>query len=116
MRRLGTEEGSGYYLGSDPKLEVDPVPLEMAEWQLQVGCWRPRPVKWKISRHRGGQEDKRVGSEMASLRQPAEGPPLCHPVDERRLATKGGCTLAAHLRAAGAMFVGIALGPIPNYG
>ena len=50
-------------------------------------------MKLKISRHRGGQEDKRVGLEMASLWQSTSSspciPPLCHLVDEGRLATVG---------------------------
>ena len=50
-------------------------------------------MKRKISRHRGGPEDKRVGSEVASLQQPSGVPPcspsLCNPVDEKRLAAMG---------------------------
>ena len=68
MRRLGTEEASRHYPASGTRLEAHPVPLESAEWLSAVG--RPKPVKWKISRHRVGPEDKRVGSEVASLWQP----------------------------------------------
>ena len=50
-------------------------------------------MKWEISRHKGGQEDKRVGSVVGSPRQPAIGLPcslpLCHPVDEGQLAIMG---------------------------
>ena len=54
-------------------------------------------MKWKVSRHRGGPEDKRVGSEVAGLQQPSRGPscippgspPLCHPADEGLLASIG---------------------------
>ena len=61
----------------------------------------------KSRRHRGGPEDKRVGSVAASLQRASGGPPfkppLCHPVAEGRLAS----IVAASLwRAAGAMFVG----------
>ena len=69
MRRLGTEKANHHYPDSHTRLEADPVLQESAEWQLEIGCWRPKPVKWNMSRHRGGQEDKRVGSEMASLWQ-----------------------------------------------
>ncbi len=93
MRRLGTEEASRHYPASNPRLEADPMLLELAEWWLRVGCGQPNPVKWNISRRRGGQEDKKVGSEVASLQQPASGPPcsppLCHPVDKGRLAAMG---------------------------
>ena len=93
MRRLGTEEASRHYPASGTRLEADPLQLELAEWWLEVGCWRPKPVKQNISRHIDGQEDKRVGSEVASLRQAAStppcSPPLCHPVDEGWLATMG---------------------------
>ena len=93
MRRIGTEEASHHYPASGTRLEADPVPLELAEWGLQVSCWRPKPVKWKISGHRGGQGDKRVGSEVASLWQPAGSPPcspsLCHAMDEGWLAAMG---------------------------
>ncbi len=47
-------------------------------------------MKRKISRHRSGQKDKRVGSEVTSLWWPTGGspcsPPLCHPVDEGEVA------------------------------
>ena len=92
MRRLG-KEASRYYPASGSRLEADPVLLESAEWWLEVGCWWPKPVKWNISRHRGGQEDKTVGSKVTSLWWPAGGPPcrmpLCHPVYKGRLATIG---------------------------
>ncbi len=58
---------------------------QLAEWWLEVSCWWPKPGKQNISRHRGGQEDKRVGSKVASLWQPAGSSP-CSP-------------LAAHLEA-----------------
>ena len=58
MRRLSTEEANRYYPASGTRLEADPVPLEWAEWRLEVGCWRPKPVKQNIIRHKGGQEDK----------------------------------------------------------
>ena len=61
MTRLGTEEASRHYPVSVTRLEANPVLLESAEWWLQVSFWKPKPVKWKISRHRGGHEDKRVG-------------------------------------------------------
>ena len=67
--------------------------LELAEWELEMGCWQPKPVEQNISRHRSGEEDKRVGSEVASHWQPAGGqpcsPPLCHLVDEGQLAAMG---------------------------
>ena len=49
-------------------------------------------MKQKISWHRGGQEDKRVGSDVASLQWPSRGLPgrhLCHPVDEGLLTSMG---------------------------
>ena len=56
---------------------------------MQVGCWRPEHVKWKVRWHGGGSGDKRVGSGKASLWRPSRGPPcrppLCHPVDEGQL-------------------------------
>ena len=52
MRRVGREEASCHYPASNTRLEADPVPLGLAEWQLPVGCWGPKPVKWNISRHR----------------------------------------------------------------
>ena len=93
MRRVGTEEVSCHYPSSNTGLEVDPVPMGSAEWWLQVGCLSPKSVKRKINRHRGGHENKRVGSEAGSLWRPASGspysPPLYHPVDEGRLAAMG---------------------------
>ena len=72
MRRVGTEEASHHYPASNTRLEADPVPVGSAEWQLGLGCWWPKPVKWNISRRRGGQEDKKVGSVAAG------GPPMAH--------------------------------------
>ena len=93
MRRLSTVDNSCHYSASDTRLEANPVPLESAEWRLQVSCWRPKAVKQKINRHRGGQENKRVGSEVTSLWWPTSNPPcsplLCHAVDEGLLATMG---------------------------
>ena len=82
MRRVGKEEASHHYPASGTSLEADPMPLGLAEWRLEVSCWRPKLEKQKISRHRGGHEDKGVGSEVGS-------PPLCHPVYESRLAAMG---------------------------
>ena len=88
---LGTEEASLHNPPSGTRLEADSVLLEEAEWGHQIGYWRPEPVKWKVRWHRGGSEDKRVGSEEASFQRPSVGPPcrtpLCHPVAERQLAT-----------------------------
>ena len=67
MRRVSTEEASRHYPASNTRLKADPGLLRLAEWRLQVSFWSPKPVKQKISRHRGGQEDKRVGSIVASL-------------------------------------------------
>ena len=36
MRRLGTEAANTHYPASTTRLEADPLPLESAEWQLQV--------------------------------------------------------------------------------
>ena len=92
------------------QLEADPVLLESAEWWLEVGCWWTKLVKQNISRHRGGQEDKRVGSEVASL----GGPPAAH-LAAYLCATQwmtvgwppwGGCPLAAVQQADNAIFVG----------
>ena len=101
MRRLGTVEASRHYLGSGIRLEADPVLPESAEWRLLVGCWRPKPVKWKISRHRGGQEDKRlkggqppVAQQQPTL-QPTSLPPsrwastVCHGVAVLKPPTSG---------------------------
>ncbi len=86
MRRVGTEEASRYYPASNARLEADPVPLGSAEWWLEGGYWPPKPVKWNISRHRGRQEGKRVGSVAAchqlSTSRPPCNPTLCHPVGE----------------------------------
>ncbi len=65
MRRVGTEEASRHYPASNTRLKADTVWLGSVEWWLEVGCWPPKPVKWNISRHIGGQEDKRVGSVAA---------------------------------------------------
>ena len=46
-------------------------------------------MKQKIIRHRDRQEDKRVGSEVGSLRQPNGSPPLCHLEDEGQLGAMG---------------------------
>ncbi len=58
-------------------------------------------MKQRISSHRGGPEDKIVGSEVVSLWQPFRGPacnpPLFHPVDERWLATMGWLSSSGHL-------------------
>ena len=93
MRRVGTEGASHHYPASNTRLEADPVWLGSVEWWLEVGCWTPKPVRWNISRHRGGQDDKRVGSVAACPWRPAGGPPcnppLCHPVGEGGLATQG---------------------------
>ena len=82
MRRLSTEAASWHYPFSHMRPEADLVPLELAGWRLEVGCWRPKPVKWNISRHRGRQEGKRVSSVVAC----AGGPPcnltLSYPVGE----------------------------------
>ena len=92
MRRLGTEAASRHYPAGHMRLEADPVPLGLAEWQLVVSYWPLKPVKWNISRHRGGQEDKRVGSVAACCWQYTSGPPcnppLCHPVGEGQLAVQ----------------------------
>ena len=88
-RRLGTEEANCHYPASGTRLEDNPVPLESAEWWVQVGCWRPKPVKWKISGHSSGREDKRASLEVAYLRWPTGGPLLCNPVDEGQLAAIG---------------------------
>ena len=61
MRRLGTEEAGLHFSASGTRLQADPVPLELAEWQLQIGCWGLKSVKQKISMHKGRPEDKRVG-------------------------------------------------------
>ena len=67
MRMVGTEGASRHYPASNTRLGADPVWLELVEWWLEVGCWPPKPVKRNISRHRDGQEDKRVGSVAAHL-------------------------------------------------
>ena len=67
MRRVGTEETCCQYPASGTRLEADPVLLGLAEWWHQVSCWRPKHMKWKISRYRGRKEDKRVVSEAGSL-------------------------------------------------
>ena len=61
MRRLSTEEASRHYLASGARLGADPVLLESAEWQLL----ETKTIAILKSRHRGGQEDKRLGSEAA---------------------------------------------------
>ena len=90
MRRLGTDVASHHYPASCMRPKADPVPLGLAEWWLQVGCWRLKPVRQNISRHRGGREDKRVGSVAACRQRSAGGPPcnppLSHPVGEGQLA------------------------------
>ena len=53
---------------SGTRLEANPVPLGLAVRWLQVSWWRLKPVKWKISRDRGRQEGKSVGSETGSER------------------------------------------------
>ncbi len=80
MRRLSTEEASWHYQASCTRLEADPVPLEWAEWWLEGGCLQPKKVKQKISRHRGGKEDKRVGSEVAILQLPTLQPTSVPPI------------------------------------
>ncbi len=96
MRRVSTEGVSCHYLASNTRLEADPVWLESVEWWLEVGCWPPKPVKQNISRHRGGPEDKRVGSVVACPWRPAAGPPcnppLSHPEGEGGLADQGQLT------------------------
>ena len=87
---LGTEVGSRHYPASLMRPEASPVPLGLAEWWLEVGCWLPKPAKQNISRHRGGQEIKRVGSVVACHWLAAGSPPcnptLSHPVGEGWLA------------------------------
>ena len=67
MRMVGTEAASHHYPASHLRPEADPEPPGLAEWRLGVGCWPPKSVKWNMSRHRGGQEHKRVGSVAAHL-------------------------------------------------
>ena len=68
-------------------------------------------MKCKISRHRGEPEDKRVGSEVASLWRPVGGPfaaHLCATQWMRGGSPPGdGCPPAACQRATGVMFVGL---------
>ncbi len=95
MGRVSTEEASCHYPANNTRLEADPVPLGLAKWWLEVGCWLPKPVKQNISRHRGGHADKRVGS-VAAFCQWSTGstpcnPPLSHPVGEGGLAIQGHC-------------------------
>ena len=58
----------------------------------QIGCWRPEPVKWKVTWHRRSG-DKRRGLEEASLQRASGDPPcntlLCNPVAEGWLASVG---------------------------
>ena len=90
---VGTQQASCHYPASGTRLKPDHVPLEQAECQHQVGCWRPKPVKRKIS----------IGTDAGqrlieyTWRWPASGGPLeaylaatlCHPVDEGSLASIG---------------------------
>ena len=78
MRRLGTEETSHHNPASSTRLEVGPLPLTSAEWRLQVGCWRQKPMKQQIIRHRSRQENKRVGSEVARMDFHINLPPVYH--------------------------------------
>ena len=68
MMRLGTEEASHHYPASGTRLEADPVLVELAEWRLQVTCWRPKPVKWKSV---GTQTGNRI--KESAQRWPASG-------------------------------------------
>ena len=79
---LSTEAGSRHYPASDMRPEADPVPLELAEWRLEGGCWPPKPVKQNISR----QDDKRVGSVAACHWRPTLQMTLSYSVGEGRLA------------------------------
>ena len=92
MRRVSTEGASHHYLASNTRLEADLVWLGSVEWLLEVGCWPPKTVMQNISRHRGEQEDKMVGSVMACPQQsagdPPCNPPLSHPVGEGGLAAQ----------------------------
>ena len=92
MRRVGTEKAIHHYPASNTRLQANSVPLGSAEWGLDVGLWPPKPVKWNISRHRGRQEDKSVGSVVACC-QRSDGSPTCnltlsHPVGEGWLANQ----------------------------
>ena len=75
---------------------------------------------WKIRRHRGGSEDKRVSSEVASLQRHSRGPPcsppLCHIVDEDWVVSTGWLSSRGPLKGAGAMFVGYGLACIARRG
>ena len=62
MTMVGTDMASRHY---PARLEAGPMLQGSAEWQLEVGCWQPKLVKQNISRHRGGQEDHKVGSVAA---------------------------------------------------
>ena len=53
MSGLGTEEACHHVPPSGNMLEIEPMLLEEAMWQHQVGYWRPKSV-----RHRGGKEEK----------------------------------------------------------
>ena len=90
MRTVGTEDTSHHCPASNMRLKADPLWLGSVEWRFEVGCWLPKPVKWNISRHRGGQKDKRVGSVAACHWWSIGGPPckltLNHPVGEGWLA------------------------------
>ena len=68
MKRLGTQEASSHYPAIGARLEAKPVVLESAEWWFRVDCWRPKPVKKKIGRLRGGQP-------MVAHWQPSSWPP-----------------------------------------
>ncbi len=82
--------------------EDDPVPLGLAECRLEVSCWPPKPVKRNISRHRGGQEDERVGSVWQAAGGLPCNPTLSHPGSEGQLADQWLLALVARWRAAGA--------------
>ena len=59
---------------SDTRLEAEPVQLEEAMWQHEVGCWRPESVKWKVRRHRGGPRNRpRGGKPLEALQRQASG-------------------------------------------
>ena len=70
----GSNKGAWHREGQPPlatsgtRLKANSVPLEEAEWRHQVGCWSPKQVKWKISRHRGGS-----GGKDQNQRWPASG-------------------------------------------
>ena len=79
IRKVGTHKASRYYPASNTRLEADPVPLGSAKWWCEVGCCLPKQVKQNMSRHRGRQENKRVGS-VAACHWRSAGGPSCNPL------------------------------------